>query len=114
MTLANFIGVDCSTPSPSSGTNQRAFLSTNGAAYARAGDRRSSYCQLISVFLPKRARMPMASAPGLCRCARQCESQNHKHQYYDEKFFHAVPQLRIQIVLMKLLAQLVLRGRSAS
>jgi hypothetical protein len=83
MTLANFVGIDCSAASPSSSTNQRSFFSTNSAADARAGHRRSNYCQLISVFLPKRSRMPMASATRLCRSARQGEPQNHEHQYYD-------------------------------
>jgi hypothetical protein len=92
-TLAKLVGVECSASGASPGTYQRAFLSASEAANARTGRRCSGYRQLISVLLPETARMTVAAVAGLRRCVRHGESQYHKHQYYDQKLFHAVPLL---------------------
>ena len=81
MAFANLVCVERSTSRARPGAYQRAFLSADDGAYARAGRRCSSYRELISVLLPKTAGMAMASVACLCGHARHRERQTHEHQH---------------------------------
>jgi len=95
MTLANLVGIERSASRAGSGADCRSFSSAKDSANARTGCGGSGYRQLISVLLPESATPMVAAIALLRRRAWHRESQNHEHQNYDQKLFHAAPLLEI-------------------